>query len=199
MFYIFGQETKYSKQFLDTFLQSSKLQDFDHWQKSATLLLNTTEQRALKRMCLQVLLEIYSGFSSGQFQEKQDCLYLTLRRSDRTIIQPTQLVIAKLNYQDFSLAYDATHRCPVLVYKDTATLFLTLPLLDYIQDRSTGSLGNKLAPIHLAQLEWFRAQLLKVSKQKNGEEITLLRAGIDGEIETHNYILDQQKQQLEQD
>lgn len=199
MFYIFGQETKSSKQFLDTFLQSSKLQDFDHWQKSATLLLNTTEQRALKRMCLQVLLEIYSGFSSGQFQEKQDCLYLTLRRSDRTIIQPTQLVIAKLNYQDFSLAYDATHRCPVLVYKDTATLFLTLPLLDYIQDRSTGSLGNKLAPIHLAQLEWFRAQLLKVSKQKNGEEITLLRAGIDGEIETHNYILDQQKQQLEQD
>lgn len=202
MLYLFGQQSPSPKmqsdEFLSTFLQSPKLKDFDLWQNKGCLMLDSGDQRALTKRCLQVLLEIYSGFSSGQFQN-HDCLYLTLRRSDGAAIQPTQLVVAKLDNKDFSLRYDATRRLPKLSYqKGKVELTLTLPLLDYIHARSIGSLGNGLAPIHLAQLEWFRAELLRIPSNCSTGEIGLLRSGIDGEVKLHRYVVDEQKQRLEQ-
>lgn len=205
MLYLFGKQSPNNSQgqtdtFLNTFLQSPKLRGFDNWQ-SGELKLDDTEKRVLKKRCLQVLLEIYSGFSSGQFQD-HDCLYLTLRRSDISVIQPTQLVVAKLSNEDFSLAYDVERRLPKLIYqngKGKVELLLTLPLLDYIHNRSIGSLGNGLAPIHLAQLEWFRAELLKIASHYASNIVGLLRSGIDGKVVLRRYVVNEQQQRLEQD
>lgn len=202
MLYLFGQQTpaisKYSNRFLSIFLQSPMLKDFDRWQNEKYLMLDSQEKRALTQKCLQVLLEVYSGFSSGQLQNL-DGLYLTLRRPDGAAIQPTQLVVAKLDNRDFSLRYDSSRRLPILSYREgIVELRLTLPLLDYIYHRSIGSLGNRLAPIHLAQLQWFRAELLKISTNSSLGEISLLRSGIDGEVKLYRYVVDEQKQRLEQ-
>ena len=202
MLYLFGKQSSVissqNDRFLSVFLQSPMLKDFDRWQNEKYLMLDSQEQRALTQRCLQVLLEVYSGFSSGQLQSL-DGLYLTLRRPDGTAIQPTQLVVAKLDNRDFTLRYDSSQRLPVLSYRQgMVELRLTLPLLDYIHDRSIGSLGNRLAPIHLAQLQWFRAELLKISSNTPLGEINLLRSGIDGEVKLYRYVVDEQKQRLEQ-
>ncbi|MBU2569721.1 MAG: hypothetical protein KJ725_06720 [Gammaproteobacteria bacterium] len=201
MLYFFGQNsspvTPQSEMFLSTFLQSPTLRDFNRWQNEGGLTLDNSEKRALLKRCLKVLLEIFSGFSSGQF-ESDDALYLTLRRPDRVVVQPTQLIVAKLDSQDFALRYDAARRVPKLVYKNgLAELSLSLPLLDYIHSRSLGQLGNELAPIHLAQLEWFRAELLDNTHTFPAGEIGLLRSGIDGKVKMHRFVIDEQKQELE--
>ncbi len=202
MLYLFGGQpsvvSNKNDRFLSVFLQSPMLKDFDRWQNEKYLMLDSQGQRALTQRCLQVLLEVYSGFSSGQLQNL-DGLYLTLRRPDGAAIQPTQLVVAKLDNRDFNLRYDSSRRLPVLSYRQgMVELRLTLPLLDYIHDRSIGSLGNRLAPIHLAQLQWFRAELLKISPNNPIGEISLLRSGIDGEVKAYRYVVDEHKQRLEQ-
>ncbi len=201
MLYLFGQQAStdsaHSDSFLRLFLQSPQLKDFDYWQNQQRFL-DESDQRKLTQRCLQVLLEIYSGFSSGQLQH-HDCLYLTLRRPNGAAIQPTQLVVAKLDNHDFSLRYDRSLRLPLLSYQNgKVELKLTLPLLDYFHARSIGDLGNGLAPIHLAQLDWFRAELLKITRPNSSEEISLLRSGINGNVQLYRYIVDKHKQRLEQ-
>jgi hypothetical protein len=206
MLYVFAKdlliaENTETEQFLDCFIKSPMLRQFDLWQIQADLVLKGDKKRQLLKSCLQTLLEVYSGFCSGQFQEGQlDSLYLTLRRPDQSIIQPTQLVIAKLSNDDFRLSYDSARHLPTLLYKSSegsAELPLTLPLLDYIYDRSVGNLGNELAPIHLAQLEWFKAELLKLSQHKNSSyEVGLLRSGIDGEVKLHRYVVNEKELEI---
>ena len=115
-------------------------------------------------------------------------------------------MIAELDYQDFEIGYDVPHRLPVLIYRGgnsrDVKLMLTLPLLDYIHARSTGNLNHGLIPIHLAQLEWFRSELLLVSKTKHRNTsnfIGVLRAGIDGEVKLYRYLFDENNQRLEKD
>ncbi|MCC8991011.1 MAG: hypothetical protein LM514_00045 [Streptococcus sp.] len=207
MAYLFGQAVTGSEAlahtFLDSFLQSPRLRDFDQWQQDQGFqTFNSGEQRRFCKTCLRVLLEVFSGFSAGQFQVNQDRLYLTLRRPDREIVQPTQLVIATLPFSEFELHYDPVRRLPQLYFRPgKIALRLPLPLLDYIQRRHLGELGSELARIHLAQLEWFRAELLRVTSSVNQSpgEIVLLRAGIDGQVYLHRYLLDEQKQRLERE
>ena len=126
-------------------------------------------------------------------------MYLTLRRPDKTIVQPTQLVVATLSFRDFELRYNAQKKMPELRYKhlkDTS-LLLTLPLLDFIQLRSEGDLGSHLAPIHLAQLERFRSDLFNAAHSQNDDDITLLQAGIDGTVKSHQFLLSEDKRRLE--
>lgn len=207
MAYLFGQAVIGSEAlantFLDGFLQSPRLRDFDQWQQDQGFqTFNLGEQRRFCKTCLRVLLEVFSGFSAGQFQVNQDRLYLTLRRPDREIVQPTQLVIATLHFREFELRYDPVRRLPQLYFQPgKIALPLPMPLLDYIQRRHLGELGSELARIHLAQLEWFRAELLRVTLSANqaSGEIILLRAGVDGQVYLHHYLLDEQKQRLERE
>lgn len=205
MLYIFGQPTQVGKQaaeiFWGTFLQSPRLRDFDHWSSQNTLTLSYAEQSRLTRSCLRVLLEIFSGFNAGQFSSDQERLYLTLRRPDRAVVQPTQFVMATVSFRDFDLAYDASRRLPMLQFRSgLVKLDLPLPLLDFIENRVTGDLGSELARIHLAQLEWFRAELLRVVGSNPDDcRIQLLRVGIDGRVHPHRYVLDKERQILEID
>jgi hypothetical protein len=204
MAYLFGNvaqdKDKPAAVFLDAFLHSPSLREFDHWQKAEKLTLSRPDSNRLRTSCLRVLLEVFSGFSSSQFS-RHDTLYLTLRRSDLAVVQPTQLVIETLPFRDFDLDFDSDRRVPVLCFdRGRARLDLTLPLLDYIRRRDAGELGNALSPIHQAQLDWFRAELLKVTedRRRRKDEIELLRAGIDGEVHLHRFLLDQDQNILEQ-
>jgi len=205
MAYLFGNVVQDKDQpaavFLDAFLHSPSLREFDHWQKAGKLTLSRPDANRLRTSCLRVLLEVFSGFSASQFHSRHDTLYLTLRRSDLAVVQPTQLVIETLPFRDFDLDFDSDRRVPVLSFdRGRARLDLTLPLLDYIRRRDAGELGNALSPIHQAQLDWFRAELLKVTedRRRRKDEIELLRAGIDGEVHLHRFLLDQDQNILEQ-
>jgi hypothetical protein len=84
--------------------------------------------------------------------------------------------------------------------RGNAKLALTLPLLDYIERRHRGDLGGDLAAIHMAQLEWFRAELSRVaSVQQVQGELALLRANIDGQVHVHRYMMDAKRERLEVD
>ena len=203
LFYIFGsishERTLQAEVFLDGFLQSARLRDYDSWIQNNDLSLSLGEKIRLKTACLNVLLETYSGFSSGQFRSEQDRLYLTLRRPDRAVVQSTQLVMATLSFRDFELRYDLARRIPLICFTGAnICLALTLPLLDYIEARHAGDLGSELAQIHMAQLEWFRSRLLEANANQNElGEIQLLRAGIDGNVHIHRYVLDNDSQEVE--
>ncbi|WP_020160010.1 hypothetical protein [Methylobacter marinus] len=186
--------------FIDSFLQSPRLRDFDCWQRESRLCLSRGENKKLLRACFRVLLECYSGFSVGQFYN-HDRLYLTLRRTDRNIAQPTQLVIGSVSFDEFQLDFDKDNRHLLLRHRPgKAVLKLSLPLLDYIQCRDAGELGGELARIHWAQLEAFRAELLKeVNGNRGTGEIALLRANINGEVKVHRYLLDSANNTLEVD
>ncbi len=186
--------------FLDNFLQSPSLRDFDKWQTAGKLTLSLTETNRLRTSCLRVLLEIFSGFGAGQFRSN-DSLYLTLRRPDRAVVQPTQLIIKNLSFENFDLEFDPIRHTPVLEFDNgQVELVLSLPLLDYIRRRDSGELGNELSPIHQSQLDWFRAELLRVTtgKKHNQDQIELLRAGIDGQIHVYRFFIDCDSNRLEQ-
>lgn len=205
MTYLFGKvahdKSKSASVFLDAFLQSPSLREFDRWQADGKLTLSRTAENQLRTSCLRVLLEIFSGFSASQFHSRHDRLYLTLRRSDQAVMQPTQLVIETLSFREFDLIFDSIKQIPVLSFvRGDAKLDLTLPLLDFIRRRDAGELGNALSPIHQAQLDWFRAELLKatVDTRRHVDDIELLRSGIDGEVHLHQFLLDQDQNIMEQ-
>jgi len=187
--------------FLDAMLRSPSLRELDAWQRAGAFTLSRAETKRLRSACLNVLLEAYSGFSAGQFEDRHDHLYLTLRRPDRAVVQPTQLIIASLPFQDFDLRFDPMARLPKLRYRNgSIALVLSLPLLDYIRRRDVGELGNGLSPIHQAQLDRFAAQLL-VARDAVGHsgDIAFLRAGIDGGVAVYRYFLDENEQTLERE
>lgn len=187
--------------FLDGFLQSPSLRELDRWQMEGSLSsLSASQRNRLKTSCLRVLLEVFSGYNPRQFTN-HNALYLTLRRPDRAVVQATQLVIESLSFQDFDLRFDSLKSLLVLSFKrGKAELDLKLPLLDFIRRRDAGELGNALSPIHQNQLDGFRARLLQVTAEQRmaEDEITLLRAGIDGEVQIHRFLLDTKKNILEQ-
>lgn len=203
MFYLFGQPKpgfeEVGEIFLDTFLQSPRLRDFDHWIREGSLTLTLAEKQRLRNACLNVLLERYSGFNPGQFTQEKNQLYLTLRRPDRAVFQPAQLIKAVIDFREFELRFDAERRILLLVFaRNSKVLTLTLPLLDYIENRHAGDLGCELAQIHIGQLESFRADLLGSSNIGiDAHEIQILRADINGDVGLHRYILDREKNLLE--
>ena len=204
MAYLFGRVVPDKEDsaavFIDTFLQSPSLRDLDQWKTAGKLTLSRAETNRLRTSCLRVLLEIFSGFSAGQFRSK-DSLYLTLCRSDKAVVQPTQLVSESLPFKEFDLRFDPNRRTPVLDFGNgKIELLLTLPLLDYIRRRDAGELGNELSPIHQAQLDWFRAELSRATNgiRRNQDQIELLQVGIDGEVHFYRFFLDRDSGRLEQ-
>lgn len=199
MAYMFGTtregKSEDAMQFLDGFLQSPTLRDFDLWQQNKRATLTKQHSARLRTSCLRFLLEAYSGFSPGQFI-RNDKLYITLRRPDQSVIQPTQLVIKRLDSREFEL--DLLDGVLKLVHRPSkAELILTLPLLDLIQRRDQGELGSGLSPIHQARIDRFRAELLATDESNLiDNEIELLRATLDGQIGVRVIMLDEETTKL---
>jgi hypothetical protein len=206
MVYLFGAEKTANDVrasiFLDGFLQSPSLRELDRWQMESGLSsLSVSQRNRLKTACLRVLLEVFSGYNPRQFTN-HNALYLTLRRPDKAVVQATQLVIESLSFQDFDLRFDSLKSLLVLSFKrGKAELDLRLPLLDFIRRRDAGELGNALSPIHQNLLDGFRVRLLQVTAEQRmvQDAITLLRSGIDGEVQIHRFLLDTKRNILEQD
>lgn len=204
MYYFFGQVKQESifpaGLYFKNFLHSYGVCDFDHWRSLKELDLKKSDRKKLSEVCVNVLLELFTGFSSHQFSSTAD-LYLTLRRKDHNVVQPTQLVIDTLQSRDFELDYDPIAYLPVLNYKKgQASLALSLPLYDYIQARSAGELGSSLSPIYQSQIDWFQSELLRVTEEyrdDEDDEITMLKAGINGEVSVHNFLIDSEHATLE--
>lgn len=194
MNYIFGsmqsgRETQ-AQLFLNHFLISEMLVDYDDWQKQKRISLSGKDVRNLRNACLTVLMEAFSGYSAGQFSN-DDNIYLTLRRADRAIVQPTQIVLKTLPFRDFHLTYNKQHNTPALEYlQGKAVLPLSLPLLDYIKQRSLGELGSSLSPIYQSQLDAFHGALIKEGQSTSyDDEITLLQTGVDGHLALRKFFL----------
>jgi hypothetical protein len=197
---LIGESVEKIERFFDSFLQSPKVRAYDEWRAAGAMALDGGSMSMLKRSILSVLLEYYSGFSTGQLSGQNDSVFLTLRRPGKNTVQPTQLVVAQLDFKNFSIRFDTDRRIPYLAYlDDKARLPLALPLLDYIQDRSAGRLGRGLAPIYQAQLETFRAHLLKAEESRDNDAagVVLLRADISGAATLHRYTLVNKDQQLQ--
>jgi hypothetical protein len=191
-----GREAE-TDRFIDTLLRSPGLRLLDESRQQRRLALSPVDAGKLRDACLDVLREAFSGFTASQFDPRDHELYLTLRRPDRAVIQPTQLVVGSLSFRDFNVDYDPVARLPVLAYRrgrngPAVELPLSLPLLDYILRRADGELGTALDPIHQAQLDGFQARLLHLDDARSHQEgaITLLRADISGSVDVHRYILD---------
>lgn len=189
--------------FIDAMLRSPGLRLLDESRRLQRLALEPVDERDLLGACLDVLREAFSGFTASQFHKRDDQLFLTLRRPDRAVVQPTQMVLGSLAFRDFGLEYDPEEKAPVLFYQrgrgnERVTLNLSLPLLDYILRRSEGELGASLAPIHRAQLDSFHAKLLKLEDAlpSRAGDITLLRADISGEVNAYHYLLSQDGKKL---
>ncbi|NKN33462.1 hypothetical protein [Marichromatium bheemlicum] len=183
--------------FVDALLRSPGLRVLDDSRQQGRLAMSRIEVGSRRNACLDVLREAFSGFTASQFGPRDDDLYMTLRRPDRAVVQPTQLVVGSLSFKDFDLDYDPVARLPVLTYRRgrrhaPVELRLSLPLLDYILRRADGELGAALDPIHQAQLDGFQAKLLHLDDARSRQEgeITLLRADISGSVEVYSYILD---------
>lgn len=205
MQYIFGVEREgfalQSQLFFDDFLQSLSARDFDRWKTLGKLDLSRSDRRKLCEVCLKVLLEFFTGFSANQYAST-DKLYLSLRRKDESVVQPTQLVIGSIPFKSFDITYDTNVNLPKLFVKDgAAELVLSLPLFDYIKARSHGEIGSSLAPIHQSKIDWFHSELLKTHQNSwdSEEEIIAIKAGINGEVTLHNFILDTEQGMLEVD
>jgi len=188
----FDQRDPRANHFLEQFLQSPMLKSLDVWKQQDALTLSRIEQRNLRRQILAVLLEEYTGFATAQYAQV-DKLYLTLRRADRQVFQPTQLVLASFPFDDFELDFDKQTQLPRLAYRhkeNFASILLSLPILDYITTRSRGDLENTLDPIYLHQFDYFRAQLLDLQRAGLDRDlITLLRVGLDGKVGFYNFAL----------
>lgn len=192
-----GAEAR-AERFLDAMLRSPALRDLDAWQQAQEI--PRGAQKDLRLDCLHVLLEAYSGFSAAQFRNRIDRLYLTLRRPDRAVVQPAQLIVGTIAFDKFKLDWDAESRLPRLVHRGSGvSLTLSLPLLDYIRRRDAGELPDGLSPIHQAQLDRFQAELLRAAGcdgSGNAGEIHVLRSGIDGRVDISHYSLDEDQQKL---
>jgi hypothetical protein len=201
--FIFGleneDEKRVSRNFFDCFLDSKVLLSFDEWCKARRITLAGSKKKRFKDSCLRVLLEAFTGFRANQFRD-QDRVFLTLKRPDGAVIQPTQLVLQSLPMYDFELQFNSHTLLPEISFRSgKAVLQLSLPLVDYIFMRSEGEIGSSLSPIYKGQIDWFSSELLKVTanERKSNEELEILRSGIDGEVKIYRYLIDVEKNMLE--
>jgi hypothetical protein len=202
---IFGRSTPErsakTRAFFDGMLRSPALRDLESWRQNRLKALTRSEQKQLRVGCLNVLLEVFSGFSGQQFEGATDQLFFTMRRPDRATLQVSQLVTGSVPFKEFEILLDSSGGTAVLRHRPTAvTLELNLPLLDYIYRRGEGELGNTLAPIHETLLDRFQAELLgSIGGNVQEDEIAFLKAGVSGDVEAARYFFDENTGRLEKD
>ncbi|MEZ9895659.1 hypothetical protein AB4356_25190, partial [Vibrio lentus] len=111
LYFMFGKVNSNSGEdanlYLDSFLDSFGVRLFDQWKADGGINITKSKRKKLNELCLNVLLELFTGFSAYQYSSSNR-LYMTLRRKDKNVVQPTQLVVHELSFRDFDIAYDTT-------------------------------------------------------------------------------------------
>jgi serine/threonine protein kinase len=181
--FMFGRSL--NKQWWSSFIQdfsgSATLQAWEEWRVHDMLQMSPGARRALVRQILSVLSEHCIG--AARTASLRDKLYITLRRDDMETTQPVQVVIGEYDENAFRLDFDSTEKMPRLVYVPAdgeVFMRLPLPLLDFVDRRSTGDFGQDLDPIHINQLDLFCSQLV-ARKQLPEDDLRLLSIGVTGD------------------
>ena len=170
--------------FLDGFLASPTLRDALSWRKDRTLFNGTRLAPSLFR----VLQEEFSGIRAPEGRTADDRLYITLGGRSPGVRRSAQPVLAECEFSrkfEIAMQPDGT---PALRGRGRelkgAELRLSIPFLDYIDERGRGALGRGLDRAYRNRIEAFKADLLKGLSDPENEELVLLRRNADGKLET---------------
>ena len=169
--------------FFNDFLQSPMLRKLRSWSEKRSF--SGMEKQRFLRKVLGVLMEEYVGASVPR--NRDDSLFITLRRPDEKVFQSVQIILGKIPFDDFTIDLDDVTGLPVLEYIRTqAKLEIALPLLDYIVSKDKGELISVLDAIYGASLEQFRSELLEGVRLSN-DNISLLEVDAEGGLQTHKF------------
>jgi len=196
--FMFGQglDKQWWTSFIQDFSGSATLQAWEQWRIHGMLQISSAERRALVRQILSVLSEHCIG--AARTASIKDKLYITLRRDDMETTQPVQVVIGEYDENDFRLDFDGPERMPRLVYAPAngeVFMRLPLPLLDFVNHRSTGDFGQDLDPIHINQLDLFCSQLV-ARKQLPEDDLRLLSIGVTGDQNVFRLAIDKNNMEI---
>lgn len=169
------------------FLCSPRLLELEEWIAKP---LTRQERKKLRNRTLGVVLEEFTGFSATQYSQKNDDLYITLRRGDLRFPQMVQLVLAELSYEDFDFIIEPQERRALLRYESKSNemveIGLALPLLDYIAYRQRGEVGEALDPIFRGRLDVFKSELLQAHRSAEEEPcedvVKIIQATVTGAL-----------------
>ena len=173
--------------FLSAFLNSPMILKYVGWQKDAA----TFKAKALLPSLFSVLQEEFCGFAPPEGSLQAKTLFITLRRKNADVRQSAQLVLRRVNFQEFfKLALDENEEnIPVLIGKNALSsirLVLSLPFLDYIVSRKMGEIGRGLSLSYRDRLEKLMAQIVYNLPEDNSEELIILKRHEDGSLSTIN-------------
>ncbi len=173
--FMYGIQTEFQSD-KSLFLGSPNVYKFNQWQLDSNQFENV--KRKIKKSCEKALNLFYAG------SDDKDHINITLKRSDASVFQISQLMVCSISKRMLRINYDDKKRLPYLYIKNKKNirLDLSLPLLDYIENIVAGDISESLNPIYKTQLERFKLQLIEYAHDSEDDEITLVRMQSDGKL-----------------
>jgi len=191
------QQPELARDYIAAFLNSRMLPEYVSWQAQGGQITNIDRDRLLRNV-LHVLQEHFAGLRlPEEVSSFDDNLYITLNRHGRDVRQSAQVVLARLNRSDFTLALKEeawsgiSRRFHLLLTENRshADLKLELPFLDFVMQRHTGDIATSIQAGYLDRLERFKAQLLAVFKESADQDMMLVRLRTNHRFATQKFAL----------
>jgi len=191
------QQPELARDYIAAFLNSRMLPEYVSWQNQSGQITNIDRDRLLRNV-LHVLQEHFAGLHlPEEVSSFDENLYITLNRHGRDVRQSAQVVLARLNRSDFTLAlkeeaWSGISRRFHLLLTETrsnARLKLELPFLDFVMQRHTGDIATSIQAGYLDRLERFKAQLLAVYKDSADKDMMLVRLRTNHRFATQKFAL----------
>jgi serine/threonine protein kinase len=191
------QSSGLARDYVAAFLNSRMLPEYVAWQSQGGQITNIDRDRLLRNV-LHVLQEHFAGLHlPEEVSSFDENLYITLNRHGRDVRQSAQVVLARLNRSDFTLALKEeawsgiSSRFHLLLTeaRSNARLKLELPFLDFVMQRHTGDIATSIQAGYLDRLERFKAQLLAASKTNVDQDMMLIRLRTNHRFATQKFAL----------
>ena len=183
--------------FLQRFLNSPSILQWDEWQRPETRL-EMTERNDLEQRVFHVLQEHFTGVRLPEgFSGNDRRLYVTLSRGRNDVRQSAQVVIAQVDWSsETTLELVASGDVAGGTRRDLelrgagrlydVSLVLTLPFLDYILMRSSGEVGETLQAAYVERLERLKATIQSRAAEIPGR-VMLVRLRTDHTFRRQQY------------